>query len=80
MLCRTANELYWMARHIERAENTARLLDVTYRRVASRSGGVGIRGAYEVHEAVARAIIAGDPAEASAAMAQHFAYSSEHPS
>ena len=31
MLCRTANELYWMACHIERAENTARLLDVTYR-------------------------------------------------
>src|SRR5439155_3547466 len=31
MLCRTANDLYWMARHIERAENTARMLDVTYR-------------------------------------------------
>src|SRR5258708_25511323 len=31
MLSRTANELYWMARHIERTENTARLLDVTYR-------------------------------------------------
>ena len=31
MLCRTANELYWMARHIERAENIARLLDVTNR-------------------------------------------------
>ena len=31
MLCRTANELFWMSRHIERAENTARLLDVTYR-------------------------------------------------
>src|SRR5438046_2236928 len=31
MLCRTANDLFWMARHIERAENTARLLDVTYR-------------------------------------------------
>src|SRR5260370_22051352 len=31
MLCRTANELYWMGRHIERAENTARLRDVTYR-------------------------------------------------
>lgn len=31
MLCRTANELFWMARRIERAENTARLLDVTYR-------------------------------------------------
>jgi uncharacterized alpha-E superfamily protein len=31
MLSRHANELYWIARHIERAENTARLLDVTYR-------------------------------------------------
>jgi uncharacterized alpha-E superfamily protein len=31
MLSRTANELFWMARHIERAENTARLLDVTWR-------------------------------------------------
>src|SRR5262249_11196286 len=31
MLSRTANEVYWMARHIERAENTARMLDVTYR-------------------------------------------------
>src|SRR2546427_1664418 len=32
MLCRTANELYWMARHIEGAENVARVLDVPYRR------------------------------------------------
>ncbi len=31
MLSRTAHELFWMARHIERAENTARILDVTYR-------------------------------------------------
>ena len=31
MLSRTASDLFWMARHIERAENTARLLDVTYR-------------------------------------------------
>jgi uncharacterized alpha-E superfamily protein len=31
MLCRVANELFWMSRHIERAENTARMLDVTYR-------------------------------------------------
>lgn len=31
MLSRTANHLYWMARYIERAENTARMLDVTYR-------------------------------------------------
>jgi uncharacterized alpha-E superfamily protein len=31
MLSRVASQLYWMARHIERAENTARTLDVTYR-------------------------------------------------
>ena len=31
MLCRTADDLYWVSRHMERAENTARLLDVTTR-------------------------------------------------
>jgi len=31
MLSRTAEHLFWMARHIERAENMARMLDVTYR-------------------------------------------------
>jgi uncharacterized alpha-E superfamily protein len=31
MLSRTANNLFWMARYVERAENTARILDVTYR-------------------------------------------------
>lgn len=31
MLCRTANDLYWLTRNVERAENTARLLDVTQR-------------------------------------------------
>lgn len=31
MLSREANIIYWMSRQIERAENTARLLDVTYR-------------------------------------------------
>lgn len=30
MLSRTADHLYWMARYSERAENLARLLDVTY--------------------------------------------------
>lgn len=30
MLSRTASELYWMSRYLERAENTARMLDVTY--------------------------------------------------
>lgn len=31
MLGRTANDLFWMARYVERAENTARLLEVGHR-------------------------------------------------
>ncbi|MDJ0947895.1 MAG: alpha-E domain-containing protein [Alphaproteobacteria bacterium] len=31
MLSRTAEDLYWMARYMERAENAARVLDVSYR-------------------------------------------------
>lgn len=31
MLCRTASDLYWVSRNMERAENTARLIDVTLR-------------------------------------------------
>lgn len=31
MLSRTADNLFWMGRSVERAENTARILDVTYR-------------------------------------------------
>lgn len=31
MLSRAADSLYWMARYMERAENMARILDVTYR-------------------------------------------------
>jgi uncharacterized alpha-E superfamily protein len=31
MLSRAANNLFWMARFVERGENTARMLDVTYR-------------------------------------------------
>ena len=30
MLSRTADCLYWMARYTERAENTARMLDVNH--------------------------------------------------
>ena len=31
MLSRSANDLFWMSRNVERAENIARMLDVTYR-------------------------------------------------
>ena len=30
MLSRTADHLFWMSRYMERAENTARMLDVNY--------------------------------------------------
>ena len=30
LLSRVAEAMYWLGRHVERAENTARLLDVTY--------------------------------------------------
>jgi uncharacterized alpha-E superfamily protein len=31
MLCRTASDLYWLSRHVERMDNTARLLDLAHR-------------------------------------------------
>ena len=31
MLSRTASELFWMARYLERAESYARVLDVTWK-------------------------------------------------
>ncbi|RZI39008.1 hypothetical protein EGT07_31195, partial [Herbaspirillum sp. HC18] len=40
MLGRTANDLFWMSRYIERAENMARLLEVGYRiALLPRDGG-----------------------------------------
>jgi uncharacterized alpha-E superfamily protein len=30
MLSRTASDLYWMSRYLERVENLARMLDVSY--------------------------------------------------
>lgn len=31
MLCRTASDLYWLSRYVERAENIARMIDLTQR-------------------------------------------------
>ncbi len=41
MLGRTANDLYWLSRYIERAENMARLLEVGYRIVLLPREGQG---------------------------------------
>ena len=59
MLSRTADALYWMARYTERAENAARLLDVSYRMslqgAAARTGywgaALGITGLEEAYKA-----------------------------
>ena len=45
MLCRTADHLFWMARYTERAENTARLLDINYQTsLLPQSDGVALVG------------------------------------
>lgn len=41
MLARTANDLFWLARYIERAENMARLIEVGYRIVLLPRDGEG---------------------------------------
>ena len=40
MLSRVANSIYWMARYIERAENTARFVDVAEQMTLGRGDGV----------------------------------------
>ncbi|MGE3065890.1 MAG: alpha-E domain-containing protein [Hyphomicrobiaceae bacterium] len=44
MLGRTANDLFWMARYMERAENMARLLEVGYRIILLPGAGHGGEG------------------------------------
>jgi len=58
MLSRTADHLFWMARYMERAENTARMLDVNYQtsllpQSADRAeqGWTGVLGISELTEA-----------------------------
>ncbi len=48
MLSRIADSLFWMARYMERAEDTARILDVNYHMLLEQSerkhtGCAGIR-------------------------------------
>ncbi len=43
MLSRVADNLYWMSRYLERAQHTARLLDVTLDLVPDRSSSAGAR-------------------------------------
>ena len=47
MLARTADNLYWMARYMERAENTARMLGGVYRVSLLPSGDIGSESPWE---------------------------------
>ncbi len=58
MLSRTADHLFWMARYMERAENTARMLDVNYQTsmLPERGGSAetawsAVLGISELHDA-----------------------------
>ena len=46
MLSRTADHLYWMSRYTERAENTARMLDVNYQMSLLPQSEAAIEGAW----------------------------------
>jgi len=54
MLSRTADHLYWMARYTERAENTARMLDINYQMSllpqSSEAAEQGWRGMLSISE------------------------------
>ena len=58
MLSRTADNLYWLSRYVERADFVARILDATLRLAALPSTYGGERNEWE--SAVA---VAGDPYE-----------------
>ena len=83
MLSRTADNLFWLARYVERAEYLARILDTTYRLTALPLAYVGASNEWE--SAVATAGCAGaffaihDEANEET-VTDFLAFSSEHPS
>jgi uncharacterized alpha-E superfamily protein len=52
VLSRSADHLYWMSRQVERAENTARILDASYRMALLPTGGGGEEAAGSEWDAV----------------------------
>ena len=83
MLSRTADHLYWMARYTERAENLARMLDVTQRMSLLHGGQATDETAWS-----AALVIAGTEAAyrekhdtvTPAAVMRHLSFDSENPS
>lgn len=82
MLSRTADHLYWMARYTERAENLARMLDVT-QRVALLHGGqadaANWRAALDIAGG-ATGMLADPERVTPAAVLYHLAFDGDNPS
>lgn len=83
MLSRTAANLYWLARYVERAENIARLLDVTLRMASMPQ--VSNISANEWHSAIVssgceESFYAGQKKPAEQAVIYHLARDPENPS
>ena len=55
MLSRTADHLFWMARYMERAESTARILDVTYRLSLLPQNGEDVKAMWDGQLKIGRA-------------------------
>ena len=47
MLSRTADHLFWMSRYMERAENTARMLNVSYETSLLPQSAVAVEAGWE---------------------------------
>ena len=82
MLSRTANSLYWLSRHVERAEYLARILEATHRLETLPLGYVGTSNEWEslVETAGCSADFFALHEEANASNVTHFlAFSAENP-
>ncbi len=82
MLGRTADSLYWMARYLERAENTARLLAGTYRMSLLPVDDVGTNHSWEnlfISDLEKRAFLENQQAFVPAAVITYLALDLENP-
>ena len=65
MLSRTADNLYWLARYMERADCLARIID------AARHGGKALRGIDDAGETVGALHVAREPVEVIGGAGEH---------
>jgi uncharacterized alpha-E superfamily protein len=83
MLSRTADNLYWLARYVERAEYLARILEATYRLTALPLAYVGSTNEWESAVATAgcaQAFFSAYPEATEEAVTDFLAFSADNPS